>query len=133
MKRTELRTIAEQINKALAAIAKEHGMNSLKIAGKIRFEGSDEEVTAFKVTVEAIVNDAKGKNDLQALGFPPDTIGKEVTIAGTPYRITGANLNRTKFGVQAINLRTNKPCSFDTMQLLRILENQKPNLKLTNR
>lgn len=121
MNNNELKSLIREVNEALAIIAKKHGLASLKVAGTVKMEGSLSDITAFHFKTEAVVTEAKFASDLNLLGFPEGTLGREVTIGDKTYKITGVNLKKPKFGVQVIDVATGKAYGFDTNQMLRIL------------
>jgi len=118
---TKVKEINAEVNAALAAIAAKHGMVSFKTTGSIAVDGSRDQITGFRIRVEAVVSAASVDDNLVLLGLPKGSFGKVINYDGKQFRISGANLSKPKFGVSAINLADGKSYSLVTASVARIL------------
>jgi hypothetical protein len=121
MNEQKLKSVVAEINEALAAIAKKHGMVKLKSTGNVSVEGSFKEITGFKMRIEAIVDSSKIANELTLLGLPDNSMGREINYDGKRFKITGANLSKPKFGVSAIDMASGKTYNLVTASVIKIL------------
>jgi len=118
---TKVKEINAEVNAALAVIAKKHGMVSFKTTGNISVEGGRDNISAFRIKVEAIVSAGDVDAQLVALGLPVASYGRVINYDGKKFLISGANPGKPKFGVSAVDIATNKTYSLVTASVIRIL------------
>jgi hypothetical protein len=115
--RQTAQTLSAATVAALQALAEEHGM-IVSLAGGTRY--SDATVTIkieFTATVEADgvgipgapVNFAR---DAAAIGLDDHAWGREFTVGGTVYRVTGIKLSRRKYPVSAVRVSDGRSFKF---------------------
>lgn len=85
----KLQAIRQSMEKALAEVAQEHGIESFAL-GDIRYDES-----GFKVPVEAVFVGAENKDlktlrlNAARLGFKPEIAGATITYADKQYTVVG--------------------------------------------
>ena len=115
----------EHIDKALAAVGKELGVNIQ--LGNCRY--SPGESITFKLEGNALGEDGKavsrGASDFAMLatsfGLKPEDLGKEFVSRGETFKITGLNLKAKKYPIQAEMLSNGKGYKFPADTVCRLL------------
>ena len=103
-----LRLMREKVNQALIPVAKELGLESMKLEG---ITYSDLEATGKLKIVLSTSEDnplVKEKNAMHAklLGLPEDIVGSTTTINGKVYEIIGFNIGKPKYAVRIKDIQT---------------------------
>lgn len=94
----KLQEIRQSMEKALAEVAKEHGIEAFTL-GNIRYDDS-----GFKVPVEAQFVGAENQDlktlrlNAPRLGFKPEIAGATITYANKQYTVTG--MGRSNFHIE---------------------------------
>lgn len=112
--RADMTTLRADIDEALEAVAKKHGI-SLK-AGSAKFSP-----ISFKMTIEGEVLDEAGASaEAKAewgfyrtmFGFEASDFGRQFAYKREIYKITGINANAPKYPIQAVSIIGAKPMRF---------------------
>lgn len=116
-----LRLMREKVNQALISVAKELGLESMKLEG---ISYSDLEATGKLRIVLSSSEDnplVKQKNAMHAkmFGLPEDIVGSTATINGKVYEIIGFNLNEPKYAVKIKDIQTDKKYGCTVEQVLK--------------
>lgn len=129
--------INAEIEKAVKAILEKHNMEITKFRGKYGdILGFSIEATPINRNENGInVSTPEAREFLQYgkdHGFenPAEILGKTFVVEGKTYKFAGLNLNKPKFAVVAIEVKSGKQFGF-TKVALRKIEGFNPDLVLT--
>jgi hypothetical protein len=116
-----LRLMRQKVNEALVSVAKDLGLESMKLEG---ITYSDLEATGKLRIVLSTSEDnplVKEKNAMHAklLGLPEDIVGSTTTINGKVYEVIGFNINKPKYAVKIKDIQTDKEYGCTVEQALR--------------
>jgi hypothetical protein len=108
-----LRLMREKVNEALVSVAKELGLESMKLEG---ITYTDLEATGkLKIVLTSSEDNpaVKAKNEMMAklLGLPLDIVGSTFTMNGKVYEVIGLNPNKPKYAVLIKDIQTGKDYS----------------------
>jgi len=108
-----LRLMREKVNEALVSVAKELGLESMKLEG---ITYTDLEATGKLKIVLTTSEDnpaVKAKNEMMAklLGLPLDIVGSTFTMNGKVYEVICLNPNKPKYAVLIKDIQTGKDYS----------------------
>lgn len=93
--KTKLQEIRQAMQQALDKVAKEHGIDNIKL-GNIRYDES-----GFRVPLEAVFEGGESQElkslrlNAPLMGFAPEIAGATITYANKQYEVVG--LKRTNF------------------------------------
>ena len=119
---SQLRSIMADMDAALIAVAKKHGLESLKIAGKATYNSDNFHVKLVGV-VQGGKDDAARRYEVNFTafgGWPP--LNTSFIYKKEEYIITGCNATATK--IIAKNLKNERTYTFEFDGLLRLLQAQ---------
>jgi hypothetical protein len=106
-----LTLVRAAIDSALKKIADEFDLAEISI-GNISFDRQGIYFsTKLEATVKADNNHAlveQHKKNSEYCGYNENIVGRVATIKGEPYKITGFNMKKRKYPIEAENLKTNK-------------------------
>jgi len=110
MDEATVKRMQDDMAKAVVDVAQKYGMRIKKNAARY----SDLEVT-LTLGLAAILTKAKHdwERDAKLLGLEPGDFGRDFTVRGRTFCITGVNLGRTKYPVKACEKGTTKAYKFD--------------------
>jgi hypothetical protein len=116
-----LRLMREKVNQALIPVAKELGLESMKLEG---ISYTDLEATGKLKIVLSTSEDnplVKQKNAMNAklLGLPEDIVGSTITINGKVYEVIGFNLGKPKYAVKIKDIQSDKEYGCTVEQVLK--------------
>ena len=108
-----LRLMREKVNEALILVAKELGLESMKLEG---ITYTDLEATGkLKIVLTSSEDNpaVKAKNEMMAklLGLPLDIVGSTFTMNGKVYEVVGLNPSKPKYAVSIKDIQTGKEYS----------------------
>jgi len=108
-----LRLMREKVNEALMPVAKELGLESIRLEG---ISYTDLEASGKLKIVLSTSEDnpaVKAKNEMMAklLGLPLDIVGSTFTMNGKVYEVVGLNPSKPKYAVSIKDIQTGKEYS----------------------
>lgn len=115
MDKATVRAMQDDMAKAVVDVAQKYGMRIQKNHG--RFSDLEVTLTFGFVTADAAAVLTKAKDDWEKycrmLDMLPGDFGREFTVRGRTFCITGMNLGRTRYPVKACEKGTTKAYKFD--------------------
>lgn len=108
-----LRLLREKVNEALMPVAKELGIESIRLEG-ITYSELEASGKLKIVSTTSEDNPAvKAKNEMMAkvLGLPSDIVGSTFTMNGKVYEVIGLNPSKPKYAVVIKDINTGKEYS----------------------
>lgn len=102
--RAKVKTLRADIDKALAAVEKKHGVEFN--LGTIRFSDTD-----FRGTLKCVSSDSDAgrkmfERDALRVGLKKTSYGKEFTFRARKYRVVGVNTRAKKYPVKVADVAT---------------------------
>lgn len=115
MNKVTVRAMQDDMAKAVIDVAQKYGLRIRK--NHARFSDLEVTMTFGFVTADAAAILTKEKADWEKyvglIGLEPGDFGREFTVRGRVFCITGINLGRTKYPVKACEKGTTKAYKFD--------------------